>query len=240
MSFLTYYLENGLCFSENYCSTAKHRNNGTLVTYFLLLLHSPLFKHPRITVAPLGTQLSKKSMFIWWPFPVFLSIKAKVIVFVPVYDFTFAYLKMHWECLCPCDLDYSTSVNSTFSVICFFPSLHISCNEFLFFFQKCDVGGDRNWSYGISLKTQFMSGYYVSLLVQCWAVSCLEAFLDGNYTARLAFSWPSQGTSGADIRVPSSDNLNMLHWHYLLLSAGLVMPSKKSAKPVAMIQSKHT
>lgn len=28
-------------------------------SYFLLLLHIPLFKHPRITVAPLGTEFSK-------------------------------------------------------------------------------------------------------------------------------------------------------------------------------------
>lgn len=113
-------------------------------------------------------------MFIWWSFSVFLSTKAKVIVSVPMYDFTFAYLKMRWECLCPCDLAGSTSANSTFSVICFFPSLHISCSDFVFF-QKCEFGGDKNWSYGIPLKTQLMSRYYVALLVQCWAVSCLKA-----------------------------------------------------------------
>lgn len=42
-----------------------------LCSFFLLLLHIPLFKHPRITVAPLGTEFSKNTCPFDDPFQFF-------------------------------------------------------------------------------------------------------------------------------------------------------------------------
>lgn len=173
-------------------------------------------------------------------FSVFLITRAEVIGFVPMHDFTFAYLKMHWDCLCPLYhvilialyqwtlpfLLFAFSLAFTSSVMTLFSSRSVKLEEI-----RTDPM-EPHW------KTQFMSRYHVVMLVQCWAVSCL-------YAHAPAFGWELHSQPGLWLTITeygwSRYESAFIWWsEYVALTLFVIISwtcnaIKKSIKPFAMI-----